>query len=40
MRRIFTILAGIILLSSAASAQDATVRIHDAGNGETIPAEI
>ena len=33
--------AGICLLAPAAlSAQDATIKIHDAGTGETIPAEI
>ena len=36
-----TFLAGLGLLSSVAlNAQDATVRIHDAGTGNTIPAEI
>lgn len=35
------ILAGLCLLAPAAlNAQDATIKIHDAGTGETIPAEI
>ncbi len=35
------LIAGVCLLAPAVlSAQDATVKIHDAGTGETIPAEI
>ena len=35
------LIAGVCLLAPVAlSAQDATIRIHDAGTGETIPAEI
>lgn len=40
MKRILTFLAGVCLLSLPSTAQDATVLIHDGGNGETIPAEI
>ena len=42
MKKIQAILAGAVLLlaSTALSAQDATVRIHEGGTGETIPAEI
>lgn len=42
MNKLLISLAGASLLLSALSlsAQDATIRIHDAGNGETIPAEI
>ena len=40
MKKIISIVAGACLMMIAASAQDATVRIHDGGNGETIPAEI
>lgn len=41
MKQITTLLAGaLLLLSASMNAQDATVRIHDAGTGVTIPAEI
>ena len=41
MKRLITFLAGGLLLAAASlSAQDATVRVHDAGTGVTIPAEI
>ncbi|MCR4859372.1 MAG: alpha-N-arabinofuranosidase, partial [Bacteroidales bacterium] len=41
MKRISTLLAGVCLLAATSlSAQDATVRVHDAGTGVTIPAEI
>ena len=40
-KRLISLLAGACLLVPAAlSAQDATVRVHDAGSGITIPAEI
>ena len=42
MKKIYAILAGASLLfaSLSANAQDATVRVHDAGTGVMIPAEI
>ena len=42
MKRITSIFAGAFLLVSGAAlnAQDATIRIHDAGTGQTIPAAI
>ena len=42
MKRITSIFAGAFLLVSgvALNAQDATIRIHDAGTGQTIPAAI
>ena len=42
MKKINAILAfaSLLLLSFASNAQDATVRVHDAGTGVTIPAEI
>lgn len=41
MKKLITILAGFAVLAGvSAGAQDATVRIHDAGTGVTIPAEI
>ncbi len=41
MKRFLTLVAGACLLATASlSAQDAFVRVHDAGTGVTIPAEI
>ena len=40
LKRALIILTGICLISIRLSAQDATVHIHDSGNGETIPAVI
>ena len=42
MNKLSTLLAGaaLLLASTALNAQDATIRIHDGGTGETIPAEI
>ena len=41
MKKIITLLAGACLLASASLlAQDATVRVHDAGTGQIIPAEL
>jgi len=40
MKRILAILTGVCLLSFAASAHDATVRIHEKEAGEVIPAAI
>ena len=42
MHRLNSLIAGACLLfgGSLLNAQDATVRIHDAGTGVTIPAEI
>ncbi len=41
MKKMISVLAGVCLLATAQlSAQDATVRVHDAGTGEVIPAEI
>ena len=41
MKRFLTFVAGACLLATASlSAQDAFVRVHDAGTGVTIPAEI
>lgn len=42
MKKSYALIAGVALLSAslAVNAQDATVRVHDAGTGITIPAEI
>lgn len=41
MKKLISLFAGLCLLASASlSAQDATVRIHDEGSGQTIPAEL
>ena len=42
MNKLSTLLAGaaLLLASTALNAQDATIRIHDGGTGEPIPAEI
>ena len=40
IKRTIAILSGLCLLAFSAFAQDATVRIHDGGSDQTIPAEI